>query len=63
MSDARWLITRTVACPCCRADATLSYALSNRPADRGHAESFVYLCPSLCRLPHGEIAALLHAAS
>ena len=59
MPDAPWLVTRTVQCPRCRADATLSYSLSTDGADHGNAERLVYLCPNLCNLPQDEIAALV----
>ena len=59
MSDARWLFTRTVQCPSCGADATLSYALADGTTDQ--AQQFVFLCPNLCSLPQREIETLVDA--
>lgn len=59
VADERALVTRTVSCPRCRADATLSYAAASSTPEQSSADNIVYLCPSMCTFAPHEIAALL----
>ena len=59
MADEVALVTRTVVCPRCRADATLSYAAADSTHGQSRADNIVYLCPNMCTFAPDEITALL----
>ncbi len=61
MSNHLFLTTRTVVCPRCRADATLSHTAATNTAERSRAcRRVVYLCPNMCAVSPDEITALLN---
>jgi hypothetical protein len=52
------LVSRSVVCPRCRADAVISYPRAElHPDERQH--DIVYLCPNLCALQPHQAAALI----
>ena len=59
MADDLRLVTRTVMCPRCRADATLSYVMASTSDEKGRADNVVYLCPNMCTFAQDEVTALL----
>lgn len=56
------MLTRTVTCPCCRAQAMLSYAPVDDAERRHYRDHHVYVCPNLCAVPPRQLLALMGTA-
>jgi hypothetical protein len=53
MSHDVHLVSRTVVCPRCHADAVISYPRTDQPHPSERQRDIVYVCPNLCALhPH-----------
>ena len=54
------MVTRTVTCPRCRAEAMITYAQVDDDAGCGrHSDKIVYVCPNLCALRPGQVFVLI----
>jgi hypothetical protein len=53
------LVSRSVVCPRCRADAVISYPRADHLHTDERQHDFVYLCPNLCTLQSHQAAALI----
>jgi hypothetical protein len=53
------LVSRSVVCPQCHADAVLTYAAHRDAFAETENPSIVYVCPNLCAPPHHQLTGLL----
>ncbi len=58
MADDMHLLSRSVVCPRCHADAVISFAPVDEHADQAQRDT-VYLCPNNCALQPYQAAALI----
>lgn len=53
------MLTRTVTCPSCRAEAMLTYTQRDDGWRRARRDNIVYMCPNMCALRPRQFLALL----